>query len=134
MGTFVLIFITKYFLSYKMWYKFDKFMHTKIIKFPNCIKCFIKLNKDDKYCYNKKAKSTWESQENGDFDFYTLGHLIMWAIIGHRCKISSRQVFIFSVFLRQFYCLCERYSGDFSPTIKHLKTPGKLCCRYYSPR
>jgi hypothetical protein len=98
MGTFMLIFTTKYFLPYAMWYKFDKFMHTKLIKFPKWLKCCVQLNKQNKYCDNDLARSTWESQENGDFDFYTLGHLIMWAVIGYHCELSFIRVLVFSVF------------------------------------
>ena len=96
-GTFILMFITKYFVPYDLWHKFDKFMHTKLIVLPICVKCCLKLNKDDKYCYNEQAINTWESQQNGDIDFYTVCHLILWAIIGHYCNISYFRVFIFSL-------------------------------------
>jgi len=95
--TVILILVAKYMLPQNIKYDIDKLMHVKIIKLPKFVKCFIQLNKNEKYCFNDQAKQSWESQENADVDFYTIGHIIMWAIIGYKCNMTYKKVFLLSL-------------------------------------
>lgn len=61
----------------------SKVGHTPIIKLPTELKCLVQLNQSEYYCYNDAAKQHRESQENCDIDFYTLGHFIIFGLIGY---------------------------------------------------
>lgn len=99
-GTLIIIYIIKFVLSEQLWYKIDKFLHTKIINLPMNIKCLFRLNKESSYCYNEKSRNTWESQENGDIHLYTVGHFIIWMLIGYYSnieKVTYTKVIVFSI-------------------------------------
>jgi hypothetical protein len=59
----------------------DEWLHTKIIHIPQWIKCGIDINCGEK-C-SLKTLNNWEHQTNADIDFYSIGHIIMWAVIAY---------------------------------------------------
>lgn len=55
----------------------DNFMHTKLFKIPEKIKCFVTINCKRRSC---EAQNEMESQYNGDFDLLSVGHIFFWAL------------------------------------------------------
>jgi len=88
-GTFLSIYGLIFLIPNNTYYQIQNIMHTRIIKLPNFIKCFIQINKKEYYCYNEISKNNIDSQENSDIDLFTLGHFIMWFFIGY---FSSKKV------------------------------------------
>lgn len=53
---FALLLTVKFVIPLKLSLKFDKLMHNTVIELLMSIKCFIKLNKSEKFCYNAESK------------------------------------------------------------------------------
>ena len=85
----------------------DKFLHTKLIKLPTALKCKIDINCKSKGC-SSDLIDDHESQINADFDFYTLGHVIMWALI---TKAEPRLKFIYVLVISIVWEIIEIYAG-----------------------
>lgn len=82
----------------------DQFLHTKVIHFPQWFKCGLDIN-CGKQCSLKNANN-WESQTNADIDLYSIGHIVMWAIIAFlEPKVTLQVVGAFSVIWEGFEVL-----------------------------
>jgi len=87
--------------------KVDKDLHKKLIKLPNALKCKIDINCKGKGC-SSDLINDHEAQINADFDFYTLGHVIMWALI---TKAEPRLKFIYVLIISIIWEIIEIYAG-----------------------
>ena len=84
-------------LPYKQWYQLDQFLHQKLIRIPDTIKCAFHINCRSKQC-SKQNLNNWESQQHADIDFYGMGHIIMWAVIGYlEPRLRWQHVFYLSI-------------------------------------
>jgi len=88
-------------------FEVDKFLHTKIIKLPNALKCKIDINCKSKGC-SSDLIDDHESQINADVDFYTLGHILMWALI---TKAEPRLTIFIVFMISVVWEIIEIYAG-----------------------
>jgi hypothetical protein len=85
----------------------DKQLHTKLINLPEFMKCSIDINCGNTGC-GEHLDDTFESQKNADVDFYTVGHVLLWALVA---KVEPRLKLIHVLAISLLWEITEIYAG-----------------------